>query len=344
VNLTGLLPNTRYYYRVTSADAAGNSTTSPATTAAAAQYAPTVQPVSRSTVADFATGTGGYVSDSVGGEIMSTPTLGAEFTSGATGGTLPSTLASTPVVTGGTTTVANNIATVSGSQLTSTGTTASGLNLTTSATLSPGQSIGWGSTAAGSTNVRLVFSMNASGALNAVFTDGRTVNVTRAVAGTFTGAAHEYRIDWNTDSTATFFVDGTQVATNSFAPVVQMRVLAVDPVVDANPLRVDWLRVGPYAASSTYVSAVIDAGATVAWDTLTRDVTAPTGTTVTIQVRSGPNATPGASWTGWSTVSATTGSITRLARYLQYQVISTTSGTRFVSSATKSVQIGFHIP
>ncbi len=63
-----------------------------------------------------------------------------------------------------------------------------------------------------------------------------------------------------------------------------------------------------------------------------------------IQVRSGSTATPGTGWTGWSTVSATIGSIVRSAGYLQYQVISTTSGTRFVSSATKGIQIGFHVP
>ena len=40
VTLSGLVPNTRYFYRVVSADAAGNSTTSPATSAAAAQYVP----------------------------------------------------------------------------------------------------------------------------------------------------------------------------------------------------------------------------------------------------------------------------------------------------------------
>ncbi len=343
VALSGLTVNTRYYYRVISADASGNTTTSPATTGAAASYLPVVLPVSWTTVSDFSTGSGGYLSDTSGGEIISTPTLGAEFSSGATGGTLPTPLTSVPMATGGTTTVANNVATVNGSQLSTTATSAAGTTLAVSATLSAGQRVGWGSTAPGSTGVQAVFTMNAAGALSAVIADGATVNVTKPIAGTFTGAAHEYRVDWNIASTATFFVDGVQQATNAFRPAVQLRVLLTDPVIDPSPLTVDWLRTGPYAASSTYMSSVIDAGATVGWDTLTRDIAVPSGTAVTIQVRSGSAATPGTGWTGWSTVSATSGIITRSARYLQYRVISTTSGTRFASSATKGIQIGFHV-
>jgi hypothetical protein len=342
VTFTGLTVHTRYYYRVTSADAAGNSSTSPATTSAAAQYAPTVQPIAKTSVADFTGGTGGYIADSAGGELMSAPTLGAEFASGATGGTLPSTVTATALVTGGQATVANNVVTVSGAQVASTATFGTGNSFGAQATLAAGHSLGLASTASGSTSVRAAFVVTAAGALTAVVNDGRTVNATIPIAGTFTGATHQYRVDW-ANNTSTFFVDGVQKASNAFAPVVQLRAALVDPVVDANPLTVDWLRAGTYAASSTYISPVIDAGASVGWDSLTRDVTAPTGTGVTIQVRSGSTATPGTGWTGWSTVSATTNSITRSARYLQYQVISTTSGTRFVGSATNGVQIGFHV-
>jgi len=63
---------------------------------------------------------------------------------------------------------------------------------------------------------------------------------------------------------------------------------------------------------------------------------------MTIRVRSGPNANTGSgSWTGWTTVSATTNSITRSSRYLQYQLIFTTSGTRFVSPAVRSIQLAY---
>ncbi len=342
VMLTGLTVNTRYYYRVTSADPAGNATTSPSTSAAAAQYAPTVQPVSRTSVADFSSGAGGYVADSAGGEILSSPTLGAEFTSGAIGGTLPSTLFSTALVSGGTTVIANNVATVSGAQVTSTATFGTGNTVALSANLATNNSVGWVSTVAGSTAVTAMFSLSAAGLLTAVVNDGGSNVTTTAVPGTFAGVSHEFRVDFS-NQTMTFFVDGTQVATSPFASAAPLRVMANDTTRDATSLVVDWVRAGAYAASSTYVSSVIDAGATVGWDTLTRNVTAPAGTTVTIQVRSGPNATPGSSWTGWTTVSATTNSITRSARYLQFRVLSTTTGARFVSSATNSIQIGFHV-
>ena len=90
--------------------------------------------------------------------------------------------------------------------------------------------------------------------------DGRSVNTTIPIAGTFTGAAHEYRVDWNSN-TATFFVDGVQKAANAFRPLVQLRSVLLDPTNDATPLAVSWVRAGTYAASTTYVSPVIDAGA-----------------------------------------------------------------------------------
>lgn len=338
VTLTGLAPNTRYYYRVTSADPSGNATTSPATSSAAASYVPTVAPITRTTIADFATGTGGYVSDTGGGEVIATPAAGYEFA----GTTIPSGLTATALVTGGTTTVANKVATVSGSRLTTTTTAPSTSSFAAMATLGAGHSIGYGTTQTGSTATRAAFVMTATGGLTAVINDGFINNRTVAIPGTWTGAMHEYRVDV-TPTSATFFVDGAQVATNQFFGFVALRPMLIDPVNDANPLSIDWVRVGPYASSSTYVSGVMDAGATVGWDTLTRDVAAPTGTTVTIQVRSGSTATPGIGWTGWTTVSASTGSITRSARYLQYQVISTTSGSRFVTSSTRSVQLTFHV-
>lgn len=338
VTLSGLLPNTRYYYRVVSADAAGNTTTSPTATSAAAQYVPVVAPVALSSVADFATGAGGYVADTSGGEITSTPGQGYEFA----GTTLPTSLTSTALVTGGSTTVANKLVTINGSRVTTTSALSGATSIAARATLAAGQSISLGSTATGTTGVEASFAMTAGGSLSVVVNDGSLTNTTKAIPGNFTGAAHTYRIDY-ASNTATFIVDGAQVATNTFRPLVALRPVLVDPVIDPSPLAVDWMRVGPYAASSTFVSAVVDAGASVGWDTLTRDVTAPTGTTVTIRVRSGSTATPGTGWTAWSTVSATTGSITRSARYLQYQVISTTSGTKFDSSATNAVQIGFHV-
>jgi hypothetical protein len=338
VTLTGLTVNTRYYYRVTSADAANNSTTSPATTGAPAVYVPTVSPVTHTTVADFAAGSGAYQSDTSGGEVIGTPTLGVEFA----GTTLPSTWTSTALVSGGTTTVANKVATISGAQFRTNSTWATGRSFASVSTLGAGHTIGWGSIASGSTAVTASFVMDATGALSARVNDGGANNRTIAIAGTFAGASHEYRVDWASGN-AVFLIDGTQVATSAFAPTAQLRVMLVDPVTAAPALITDWVRIAPYAASSTFTSGVIDAGVSVGWDTLTRDVTVPANTTLTIQVRSGPNANPGSSWTAWTTVSTTTNSITRSSRYIQYRLQFTSTGNLFTTATVRSVSLAYHV-
>jgi hypothetical protein len=337
VTLTGLQPNTRYYYRVTSADAAGNATTAPATSGAPAAYVPTVSAVAHTTVADFSTGSGGYVADTSGGEVTSTPTLGTEFT----GTVIPSGWTNNVLATGGTTSVADGSVTVSGSRLRTTTAWSTGRSFAAALELKPGQSVGWGSVASGSTGVTASFAMAANGDLTTRISSGGASTTTTAVPGTWVGK-HEYRVDW-TSGVATFFLDGVQVGAGGFAPSVNLRVMLVDPTVDTARLVADWVRVSPYAGSRTFTSAVIDAGATVGWDTLTRDVDVPSGTGLTIQVRSGPSPTPGTGWTGWTTVSTSTNSITRNARYLQYRLQMSTGGTRFVSPTTRGLEIRFHV-
>ncbi len=337
VTLTGLTVNTRYYYRVTSADPAGNSTTSPASPAAPAAYVPTVSNIVQSSVADFGSGSGGYVADTAGGEVLGGLTLGTEFT--AT--TQPSGWTSSTLVTGGTTTYSGGQATLSGSRL-YTGTLSGSSSFSAVATVGTGHTLGWGSIATGSTAVTASFVGSSGGRLSARVNDARTNNRTIAIPGSWSDAPHEYRVD-RSGNTAVFFVDGTQVASSAFAPTVTLRVLAIDPTTAAPTMPIDWVRVAPYATSSTFTSGVIDAGATVGWDLLTRDATAPTGTTLTIQVRSGAVATPGTSWTAWTTVSPTSNSITRSARYVQYRLQFTSSGTRFVSPTVRGVTLSYHV-
>jgi hypothetical protein len=335
VTLTGLTPNTRYYFRVTSADAAGNSATSPAPPAAPAAYVPSVSGITHTTVADFSTGSGGYVSDTNGGEVMATPGTATEFSGTST----PSGWTSATVVSGGTTTYANGKATLNGTRI-YTGTMSSGRTMSAAATLGAGQSLGWGSTS--SSTLRAAFVVTSSGGMTAVMNDGLLNNRTVSIPGSWTGSQHEYRIDWSSTS-ATFFIDGTQVATGSFTSLTSLRAMATDPTTAAPTLVLDWVRVGPYAASTTWTSAVVDAGASVGWDTLVTDVAAPSGTTVTVQVRSGNTATAGGTgWTSWATVGSNS-SITRTARYLQYRLVLTTSGTRYVSPVVRSATLTYHV-
>ena len=337
VALTGLTVNTRYYYRVTTVDASGNSTTSPTAPAAPASYLPAVQPITFTTVADFAAGTGAYASDTSGGEVIGTLTQGQEFA----GTTLPSNWTSTALVTGGTTSVAGGSATVSGARFRTNSQWSSGRSFAATATLGAGQTLGWGSVQNGNTAITASFTVDAAGALSARVNDNGANNRTIAIPGTWTGTAREYRVDWSTTNNAVFFVDGTQVATSGFATGGSLRVMATDLTTAAPTMALDWVRVAPYDASSTYTSAVVDAGATVGWGALTRDVLIPAGTTLTIQVRSGPSALPGTGWTGWTQVSATTNSITRSSRYLQYRLQFTSAGDRVTSPSVRSVMLTY---
>ena len=85
VSLTGLAPDTTYYYRVTSTDGSANTSTAPAVPASfilsSAAFVDT-------TVADFSAGTrdaAAYLGETGNGELMLLPTVAAEFS----GTTLP---------------------------------------------------------------------------------------------------------------------------------------------------------------------------------------------------------------------------------------------------------------
>ena len=337
VTLTGLAPNTRYYYRVTSADAAGNSSTSPATGSAAAQYVPDVTPLTLTTVSDFSAGSGGYVADDAGGEVVVAPTAGFEFA----GSTLPTGLTATTLATGGTSTVAGGTLSLDGRQVayTSTGTT---MSLVLKGTVTKNQTFGLAQST-GVTGVRAAFVVGPTGALSIVSTTGGSVT-TASVPGTWTGAPHVFEVRRVSNSTVAFLVDDSTVATRSYPTKTALRPMVADSARDSSALSVDWLRIGRYGGSSTWTSAVVDAGAVVSWTTLSRDVLAPSGTTVSIQVRSGSTATPGGGWTGWSTVSTSTGSIARSARYLQTRIVSTASSDRFTTPQTRSVTLAFDVP
>jgi len=85
---------------------------------------------------------------------------------------------------------------------------ASGRSFASAATMGVGQTLGWGSIASGSTAITASFVTDAAGALSARVNDAAANNGTIAIPGTWTGAKHEYRIDWPAGN-AVFFIDGT---------------------------------------------------------------------------------------------------------------------------------------
>ncbi|GAA1882520.1 hypothetical protein GCM10009814_10890 [Lapillicoccus jejuensis] len=341
VPLTGLAPNTRYYYRVTSADASGNTTTAPDATVAAATYVPSVAPVVQTTVADFAGGTltGSYVSQNGDGEVGQAPSTAVEFD----GTTLPSTFTSSALAPGSSTTLAGGRATLSGTQVASVGTAGAPKSMEVAVTsrLTSSMRVGFGTTTG---NVFAGFGVSSSGQLVAIANDGVFFASTTALTTVNPAVPHRYRVDWTSSTNVSFVVDGATVLSNvAFWPGRTLNAVLRDATVDTTPLVVDWLRASPFDPSSTYVSKVVDAGAAVGWDTLSFSGSVPAGTTCTIQVRSGSTSTPGAGWTAWATVPSSGAAITRTARYLQYQVLMTSSGNRFATSTTDSVTLAFHV-
>ncbi|MEP6797019.1 MAG: hypothetical protein ABI890_02675, partial [Lapillicoccus sp.] len=185
---------------------------------------------------------------------------------------------------------------------------------------------------------------NGLGQVVALARDGLASNTSTVVSGVNAAIPHRYRVDWLSTTQVSFVIDGAQVSTANFNRSSSLLAVVQDSTVDSTPVVIDWLRVSPFSVSGTYQSKIFDAGATVVWDALSWTGTQPAGTTSTVQVRSGSTPLPGSGgWTGWTTVSASGASITRSSRYLQYQVTMTSSGSRFVSSTTDSVQIAFHV-
>jgi hypothetical protein len=341
VTLTGLTANTRYYFRVTSVDAASNSTTSPGTSAAAAQYAPTVAPITQSTSAEFAAGTNAttYVAGRSGGEVTLAPSSTQEFT----GTTVPTTWSSVSLATGSTVAVASGVATVSGRLFRQTATVTTSRELDAVATLKPvtGQWLGLtDDDFSGSTDRWSAFRTTTTGALVAETQNGILGTTTTTLPTGLTGTAHRYEIDL-TATTAVFKVDGVTVASQARGISVAVRPAVRDSAVDANPILLDSVWVTPYATSGTYTSAVVDAGATVDWRAFTPTATAPTGTTISYQVRTGPSATAGGTgWSAWSTVTSG-GDIPGTTRYLQYRTTLTTSSARNTAPTVTAVQVAF---
>ena len=81
-----------------------------------------------------------------------------------------------------------------------------------------------------------------------------------------------------------------------------MRPVASDYDGDSNRLTIDWMRLSPYAWTSTYLSAVFDAAAVTNWNPAAWTGTAPAGTTVELAVRAGNSSVPDASWSAFTVV------------------------------------------
>ena len=204
--------------------------------------------------------------------------------------------------------------------------------------MGPNQQMGWYTTS--NANVRIQFTVNTANQLVASENDGFNGTVSSTVATNWVAAPHKFRVEWN--STVGDLLPRRRAGVH---PLLRQQLqqhagLPADAATTDTALSVDWARVGPYATSGTFTSRLIDAGATVNWTALSWDSTVPSGTTLVVKVRTGNSSTPGGTgWTGWITVPSSGTSVGATSRYAQYQLTLTSSGTRYVTPAIRSVVV-----
>ncbi len=275
------------------------------------------------TASDFLSGTPGttsYVAETENGEVILVPTVGAEFygTALPSGWTVLSYGGSSPSVS-----VSGGKVSVGTARLRADGLYAPGHVLEYIATYTGGlyQAGGLGYSFDGSDGyVWATFDTAGVGTALNTNTNGTVTSIT----GSWLNAPHHYRIEWTT-SGVVYIIDGIQRDSKLVTFARDMRPIFADNIADANFLRVDWVRMSPYASTGTFLSRVFDGGGITDWGVASWTAETPAGTAILLSVRSGNTTNPDdGTWTGFAPM--TNGSsINANARYVQYQAVLSTS-------------------
>ncbi len=271
--------------------------------------------LSDGSAADFSSGAtdaGAYVARSLAGEVILAPKLAAEFT----GATLPEGWTVTPWLDGGTGSLGDGMLTLDGASVGCDPVLLSPRSLELTATFAarPDQHAGFG------TNfVDVPWVMFSTKWGRRLY--GRTHLLggdDTKLTGDWFEAPHCFRIDWNVLDIV-FSVDATRVARLLVPMPVHMRALAANQRLGNHPLRVEWMRVSPYAPSGRFTSRVLDAGRSVRWHDAVWDTDEPEGTSVAVTIRTGDVARPGRAWSPWRRLARSGDAVEATARYLQYR-------------------------
>jgi hypothetical protein len=274
------------------------------------------------TEADFAAGTPGantYVSRTVDGEVILTPTAGSEFS----GSSLPGGWSSTPWTTGGTSTVGAAVLTVDGALAATDAYYPSGRSMEFVATFGAAtfEHVGFARAFADG-EPWAMFSTNATtDTLFARTYTGTGSSIDTSLGTASIGSAHRYRVEWSAGAVS-YYVDGSLVHTDSVSIGTTMRPVVSDYDVGGPAVVVDWMRMTPYAASGTFVSRVFDAGDPTTWTTLTADVLTPTDTTIDLETRTSNDQS---TWSPWAAVGGGGAIASPAGRYIQYQALLATT-------------------
>jgi len=355
LQLTGLVPGTTYYYRVSSTDGFTNSATEPTLAAAPLSFITSTPACFEDiTYADFITGATGsetYVSALQDGEIILRPAAASEFNS------LPPATEwqGFSWTSGGTFTAANGILNVNGVRYNSepaTATFAPGSSLEFVATFgaSSFQHIGFGggSDVIGSggiyngENPWAMFSTNSSSNTLQARTfvpGGSSSNFLIPNSETLIGTQHKYRINWKTDGTFDYYVDDVLVRSEPIVITSTMRPAVSDFSTSAPGIAVDWIHASPYQNTGSFLSRIFDAGGPRNWGAINWTADVPVGTTLQLSQRQGNTPLPDGTWTSFSSVSANGATVGGTSQYIQYRAdFSTTNNA--VSPMLKVVHFG----
>ncbi len=271
--------------------------------------------------ADFSAGTaddGAYIAHTRTGEVILRPKVAGEFT----GEELPDGWSVTTWKEGGTATLGDGMITLDGARVGCDPLLPSPRALEMSAVFAarPDQHAGFG------TNFDdvpwVMFSTKWGRRLY-----GRThlLNVEdKKIPGQWFDGTHRFRIDWNVLDII-FSIDGERMAYLLVPVPGYMRALAGNQRLGSEPLRVEWMRLSPYAPVGCFTSRILDARTVADWHALTWEADVPEATRLDLHVRAGDAAVPDRRWSTWRPVARSGDEIGASSRYLQYRANLATS-------------------
>ncbi len=322
IQLTGLAPNTTFYYRVVSTDAATNSATDPDPPAAPRSFTTPSASFTDTTVSDFGAGTpdaNTYISEMSNGEVILKPAEGQEFSAGPglPAGWGSQTWESQGGGAGGSATVAGGALHVDGAFAGTNSTFAAGHSLDFEATFgaAPFQHVAF------TDNFTSAWAMfSTRGSTNQLYTSTNTGGAATdtPIGGQYIGSAHKYRIQWDAGQVQ-YYVDGTLVHTDNATFGSNLNVAASDFNSGGPGLSVNWLHLSPYPSSGTFTSRVFDAGQAADWGAMSWHANAPPGTSLAMSVRTGNTPTPDGSWSAFTPVTSSGDDVPGNSRYVQYK-------------------------
>jgi hypothetical protein len=264
---------------------------------------------------DFGAGStdaGAYVARTEAGEVVLTPKVAGEFT----GKELPAGWTVTPCVEGGTGTFEDGMLVLDGARVGSDPVLPGPRSLEVAAVFAarPDQHAGFG------TNfVDVPWVMFSTKWGRRLYGRTHLLNVEDKKLGDgWFGSRHVFRIDWNVLDVV-FSIDGDRVA-HVLVPVPgYMRGMAANQRRGGPPLRVEWMRISPYAPAGRFTSRVFDAGAPVEWATATWSADVPESTGLRVAVRTGETPRPDRTWARWRRLAACGGPVGATSQYVQYR-------------------------